>query len=194
MCAGGVRRLLVPAMRPDCMSDPLRENGPILLVPSAWGVVAAAQTGAVSERTLFIALTVMATILLIFAVVSRNEMDEGVLRAWFSVLVVGFFLTTAGAVGLAGLVASADILLAVSIYGWMFTPAAGLAYTARESESPASYANAAGAVLSVVGAAIYTVSLVGFEAPFPSPTLAVAAVSVVGVGQTVGIADAVYRY
>lgn len=176
------------------MSDPLRENGPILLVPSAWGAVAAAHTGAISERTLLIAHLVMATILLIFAVVSRNEMNEGVLRAWLAVLVVGFFLTVAGAVGLAGLVASADFLLAVSIYGWMFTPAAGLAYTARESDAPASYANTAGAVLSVVGAVVYTVALVGFEAFLPPSDLAVAAIFVVGVGQTVGIADAVYRY
>ncbi len=176
------------------MSGPLRENGPVLLVPSAWGVVGAAHVGVVSERTLLIALTVMAAILLAFAVLSREEMREGVLRAWLYVLVGGFFLTVAGAVGLAGIAAPfRDALLAVSIYGWMFAPAAGLAYTARESDAPRAYA--AGAVLSVVGASAYTVAIVGSAGFVFAPGVpAVGALAVVGVGQTIGIADAVYRY
>ncbi len=176
------------------MSGLLRENGPVLLVPSAWGVVGATHMGVVSERSLLIAHGVMATILFAFAVLSRNEMSDGVLRVWLYVLVAGFFFTVAGTIGLAGVAGPArDALLAVSIYGWMFAPAAGLAYTAGESDSSRAYA--AGAVLSVVGASAYTVAVVGSAAfVFAPDAPAAAAVIVVGVGQTVGIADAVYRY
>lgn len=175
------------------MSDPLRENGPVLLVPSAWSVVAAAHAGAVSGRTLLIAHAVMATILLVFAVASWDEMNEGVLRAWRAVLVGGFFMTVGGTAGLVGApVPAEEALLAVSLYGWMLAPAAGLAYTARESEAP--YAYAVGAVLSVVGAFVYAAGSVASGALTPQQTVAVASVAVVGVGQTVGIADAVYRY
>lgn len=175
------------------MSGPLRDNGPVLLVPSAWGVVGAAHVGFVSERSLLIAHGVMATILFVFAVLSRNEMSEGVLRAWLYVLVAGFFFTIAGTVGLAVAEPTREALLGASIYGWMFAPAAGLAYTARESDSPRAYA--VGAALSVVGASAYTVAVVGSGASVFAPdALAVAAVLIVGVGQTIGIADAVYRY
>lgn len=171
------------------MSDPLRENGPVVLVPAAWGVVGAAHAGVVSERTLLIALTVMATVLLMFAVVSWNEMKEGVLRAWRTVLVVGFFLTVSGAAGLYG-APGENVLLGVSLYGWMLLPAAGLTYTARESDAP--YPSAFGAVLSVVGALVYAVGVTASAVSVPQAALL--AVAVVGLGQTVGIADAVYRY
>ncbi|MDZ7689439.1 MAG: hypothetical protein U5J64_12155 [Halobacteriales archaeon] len=171
------------------MTDSLRENGPVVLVPSAWAVVGAARIGTVSERTLLIAHIVMATVLLLFAVVSWNEMKEGVLRAWRAVLVAGFFITSAGALGLYG-VPYTRALLSVALYGWMLVPGVGLAYTARESEAPyATYASAIGALLSLIGAVVYALSSTGVV-PVP-PT---AGIAVVGVGQTVGIADAVYRY
>jgi len=170
------------------MSDPLRDNGPIVLVPAAWGVVGAAHAGAVSERTLLIAHTVMATVLLAFAVVSWKEMEAGILRVWRGVLAVGFFLTVSGAAGLYG-APGEEVLLGVSLYGWILLPAAGLAYTARESDAP--YPSAFGAALSVVGAVVYAV---GVTASAVVPQAAPLAVGVVGLGQTVGIADAVYRY
>ena len=171
------------------MSDPLRENGPVLLVPAAWGVVGAAHAGVVSERTLLIAHAVMAVILLVFAVVSWNEMGEGVLRVWRNVLAVGFFLTVSGLAGLYGIPGD-SVFLAVSLYGWMLLPAAGLAYTARKTDAP--YPSAFGAFLSVVGALVYAVGVTAPVLSVPQPSLL--AVALVGVGQTVGIADAVYRY
>jgi len=171
------------------MSDPIRENGPIVLVPAAWGVVGAAHLGVVSNRTLLIAHVVMAVIILIFTFLSWNEMSDGVLWAWRGVLAAGVFLTTAGALGLYGMPYS-RALLSVGLYGWMLTPAAGLAYTARESEAQyATYASAIGSLLSIVGAGVYAASSVGIV-PLP----VTAAIAVVGVGQTLGIADAVYRY
>lgn len=171
------------------MSDPLRENGPIVLVPAAWGVVGAAHTGVVSERTLLIAHTIMAAVLLVFAVVSWKEMEKGVLRVWRAVLVVGFFLTVSGGAGLYG-APGERVLLGISLYGWMLLPAAGLAYTARESDAP--YPSAFGAALSVVGALVYAVGVTASVVSVPQAALL--AIAVVGVGQTVGIADAVYRY
>lgn len=170
------------------MSDPLRDNGPIVLVPAAWSSVGAAHAGVFSERTLLIAHAVMATVILVFAVVSWKDMEEGVLRAWRAVLAVGFFLTVSGGVGLYG-APGEKLLLGISLYGWMVLPAAGLAYTARMSEAP--YPSAFGAALSVVGALVYTVGVTVSAFSVPQALLAIA---VVGVGQTVGIADAVYRY
>lgn len=186
-------RFLVRSRRQQVqsMSDPLRENGPVLLVPAAWGVVGAAHAGAVAERTLLIAHIIMAVILFVFAVASWKEMNEEVLRVWRSVLVVGFFFTVGGAVGLAGApVLPERVPLAVSLYGWMLAPAAGLAYTARESDAP--YAYAVGAVLSVVGAGVYAATVTASVVYVSQPALV--AITLVGVGQTVGIADAVYRY
>ena len=171
------------------MTDPLRENGPVVLVPAAWLVVGAAHAGFVSERTLLIAHTVMAVVLLLFPAVSWDEMEEGVLRVWRGVLVVGFFLTFSGGAGLYG-VPGREVLLGVSLYGWMLLPAAGLAYTARESDSP--YPSAFGAVLSVVGALVYAAGVTLRVVPLPQPELL--ALAIVGAGQTLGIADAVYRY
>jgi hypothetical protein len=171
------------------MSDPLRENGPIVLVPAAWTVAGAAHAGVVSGRTFLIAHAVMAAVLFVFPVVSWNEMKEGVLRVWRTVLVVGFFITVSGAAGLYG-VHGEEILLGVSLYGWMLLPAAGLAYTARESDAP--HASAFGAALSLVGAALYAVGVTASVIGVPHAALL--AIAVVGIGQTVGIADAVYRY
>lgn len=169
------------------MSNPVRENVPVLLVPSAWGVVGAVHVGMVTERTLMIAHVVMAVMLFLFAVTSWKEMESGVLRVWRAVLAVGFFVTSAGAFGLYGVPLS-DVLLSVALYGWMLLPGVGLAYTARESDAPLAYA--VGALLSFVGVVVYTAAFV-----FPElPHLELTAVALAGVGQTVGIADAVYRY
>lgn len=164
----------------------LRENGPVVLVPGAWAVVVGAHTGAVTQRTFLIAHTVMALLLGAFTVLSWSEMTDGVLRVWKAVLVTGFFFTVAGIVGLVGFAES--LLLGVSLYGWILAPTAGLGYTAREGEAP--YAYAFGVSLSLIGAVLYTASIL----TDPSIPVSVVAIAVVGAGQTVGIADAVYRY
>jgi len=187
---GKVRRRRKPR-RPSTheMSDVLRENGPGILVPSAWAVAGAAHAGAVETRTLLIAHVVRTAILVSFSVASWSEMSEGVLRVWRNVLVLGVPVTVAGAVGLSGLLPGAGTPLAgVSVFGWMLSPAAGLAYTGRELGGRAYLV---GAALCLVGAGVYSLGLLTGPR---SSVGALAGVALVGVGQTVGILDAVYRY
>ncbi|MFP4188720.1 MAG: hypothetical protein ACLFR5_04855 [Halobacteriales archaeon] len=165
------------------MGNALTENGPVVLVPAAWTTAGAAVAGLVETRTLLIAYGVMAVLIALFAVDSWSQMSEGVLRVWRAVLAVGLPVTVAGFVGL---YSDLHTLVAISLYGWFLLPAAGFVLTARAVEEPAPYA--VGAALSIVGVAVYAASVV---AGSPPPTTGVA---LVGVGQTVGIADAVYRY
>lgn len=162
----------------------LRETGPVALVPAAWLVVAATHAGAVTDRTLFIAHLVMSVLLAGFAITGYPDMREGLLRVWWRVIAVGVVPAVAGVVGFA---ADIDALLAVALYGWMGLPAVGLYYTGREvPEGAAVYQ--AGTALCLVGAGAYA------AAPFVAEGLAVVGLLVVGVGQTAGIADTVYRF
>ena len=90
------------------MFRPLRENGPALLVPAAWLVVAATVLEVVSTHALFVAHVVMAALLATFAVTGWAEMSAGVLRAWRTIIAVGFAATTLGVIGF---VAGPDPLL-----------------------------------------------------------------------------------
>jgi hypothetical protein len=167
------------------MGNVLTESGPAVLVPAAWTTAAAAVAGSIEPRTLLIAHGVMAVLIAAFASVSWSEMSEGVLRAWRAVLVAGFFVTLAGFVGLLEGFPYGTVLPTVSLYGWFLLPAAGFVYTAGEVEVPDPYL--AGAALTVAGAAVHAYGVTtGF-----SPIVGIA---LVGVGQTVGIADAAYRY
>jgi len=155
------------------------ENGPVVLVPAAWIVAGATDAGWLEMRTLLIAHGVMAVLIAVFAVLGWKDMSEGVLSVWRAVLVAGLPVTAAGFVGL---YTDAAPLTALALYGWFLLPAVGFVYTAREVGTPAPYVLAA--FLSAVGAVVYASAV--------SP--AVAGIAVVGVGQTIGIADAVYRY
>lgn len=177
--------LTEPARKMEPMGNALTENGPVVLVPAAWTVTGAAVAGRIEPRTVLIAHGVMALLIAGFAAASWSEMSDGVLRAWRAVLVAGFFVTLAGFAGLYGEVPYETAFLGVSLYGWFFLPAAGFVYTAREVK--VAYPYILGAVLTVAGAGLYTYALVTGFAP-------TAGIALVGVGQTAGIADAVYRY
>ena len=165
----------------------LRKNGPVLLVPLAWSFVTAAHLGYVSSRTLLAAHVVMNVVFVGFTALSWAEMRTGVLYAWKLVLVVGFGFTLAGTVALALGRPDAD-LVAVMLTAWMLVPAAAFVYTARHvAEAPAVYR--AAAALSVLGWVVY----------FGGPLLAIESAAIVGLtlvnlGQTAGIANAVYQY
>lgn len=162
----------------------LRETGPVALVPAAWVVVAATHVGAVTDRTLFIAHLVMSVLLAGFAITGYADMREGLLLVWWRVIAVGVIPATAGAIGFA---VNADSLLAVALYGWMLLPAVGLYYTGRQiSEGTAVYQ--VGAALCLVGAGAYAAGA------FVVDGLAVVGLLAVGIGQTAGIADTVYRF
>ena len=167
----------------------LRENGPALLVPAAWAVVAATVLGVASTRALFVAHVVMSALLVAFVVASWRDMTSGVLRAWKLVIVAGTPVTLAGVAGFlllggdAGTASTA--LLAVSAYGWALLPAAGFAYTARRVEAGARIYDA-GVACCVAGAVAVAAA--------PTATWTAAGLAVVGLGQTAGILDAALRY
>jgi hypothetical protein len=158
----------------------LRENGPVVLVPLAWSFVTAAHLGVVARRTLLVAHLVMATLLVAFAALSWTDMRAGALLVWRRVIVVGFFFTVAGAVGL---VLADRRLLWVAVIGWMLLPAVGLWDTGRRGARPAR-AYLAGGALSALGTVVYVVGPNGSAATL-------AGLALVGVGQTVGIVAAV---
>ena len=165
----------------------LRESGPGLLVPAAWFVVAAAHRGLIPTRSIFIAHIVMTAFILFFLLTGWDKMNDRVLRGWRIVMVVGVGITLSGVGGF--LIAPvAAPLWAVSLLGWMIIPAIGLFYTgAVVSEAADIYLT--GGTLSIVGPIIYLLSLlVGVD------LVAVGGIAVTGVGQTIGIGDAVLRY
>jgi hypothetical protein len=165
----------------------LRKNGPVVLVPLAWTFVTAAHLGAVSPRTLLAAHVVMNAVFALFSAASWSEMRTGVLYAWRLVLVAGLGVTLVGTAALA--LGRPDApAVAVTLAAWMLLPAAAFVYTARNvTEAPAMYH--AAAALSVLGWAAYFCGslLLGEEATLAGLVL-------VAVGQTAGIANAVYQY
>ena len=164
-----------------------RETGPVVLVPLAWAFVTAAHLGIVETYTLFVAHVVMSVLLAAFAATSWREMSEGVLWAWRTVIAVGFLVTVAGTVGFR-IDSGATALFSVALYGWIGLPAAGFVYTGRRVQEGA-WIYFGGAALCVLGAVGYALG----GATGTDPALAVS-LALVGVGQTAGIADAVYRY
>ncbi len=167
----------------------LRENGPVLLVPLAWTFATVAHLELLAVRAVLIGHLVMDVVLVAFAVLSWNDMREGVLLAWKVVLLVGLGFTL---VGTATLFASpgTTVLLRLTVLGWMLVPAAGLLYTGRHvAADRAPWVYTAGAGLSAVGAVAYLLA-----PALPGAPLAAAGLAVVGAGQTAGIANAVYQY
>ncbi|MFC7019657.1 MULTISPECIES: hypothetical protein [Haloarcula] len=165
-----------------------RENGPVVLVPLAWTFATAAHLDVVTLRTVLIAHLVMDAILVAFTALSWGEMSEGVLRAWKLVLLAGLGATL---VGTAGLLATppVDPLLSLTVVAWMLIPAAGLAYTGQHVAA-APWVYSVGAILSVAGAVVYAGTLLlGL-----SGVGLLAGLTATNVGQTAGIANAVYQY
>jgi len=164
------------------MLQSIRESGPGLLVPLAWLFVAGAELDLVDSRSILIAHLVMATFIAFFLATGWSEMESGALAGWRAVMVVGLGITLAG---IAGFLLPSTPLLATSLVGWTILPAAGLAYTGRLlGEASTLYFGTA--ALSGVGAVVYLLSLSGIGS-------GLVGLGVVGVGQTIGILDAVIR-
>lgn len=165
----------------------LRENGPVVLVPLAWTFVTAAHLDLVSRHTLLVGHVVIDVILAAFAVLSWSDMRSGVLRVWWLVIAVGLGVNL---VGTAGLLADPvnQTYLAITVYGWMILPALALAHTSRHVEE-APWVYLAGALLSVLGLLVYAGAV-----PVPGVAATVAGLTLVNVGQTAGIVNAVYQY
>jgi len=169
------------------MRRAIREAGPGLLIPLAWVVVGAAQRGVVSARSVFIAHLVMVAFMAFFLTTGWNEMTDRVLQGWRAIIVVGLAITALGAVGFL-VPAVATPLWALSLGGWMLLPAIGLAYTGLLlPEATRIYIGSA--TITFVGAVGYGVAAVG-----DIELLALAGIAAVGIGQTIGILDAIARY
>ena len=174
----------------------LRENGPALLVPAAWGVAAGAVLGVVSSHALFVAHVVMSVLLVAFVVASWRDMATGVLRAWKLAILAGTPVTLAGVAGflardgtvprLAAAVPG-DALLAVAFYGWMLLPAPAFVYTVlRDPARRRGTVHGVAAACSVAGAVVAALA--------DSPTGTLAGIALVGLGQTAGILAATALY
>jgi len=169
------------------MRRAIREAGPGLLIPLAWVVVGAAHRGVVSVRSVFIAHLVMVAFMTFFLTTGWNEMTDRVLQGWRAIIVVGLAITALGAVGFL-VPAVATPLWALSLGGWMLLPAVGLAYTGiLLPEATRIYIGSA--TITFVGAVGYGVAAVG-----DIELLALAGIAAVGIGQTIGILDAIARY
>ena len=167
------------------MLQRIREAGPGLLVPLAWLFVALAERGIVASRSMFIAHLVMAAFITFFLLTGWSEMKSGALAGWRAVMVVGLGLTLAG---IGGFLLGSTPLLATSLVGWMVLPVAGLVYTGRLCTA-AAWLYVGSAAVATVGAVVYVGGMVGGSA-----AAVLVGIVLVGIGQTIGIVDAVLRF
>lgn len=167
----------------------LRETGPVLLVPGAWLFAILAHTTGADEQVLLIAHVIITALLVSFVGLSWAEMETGVLRVWRTVILLGIPITAAAVLEL-WLDPMGLPLLEITLAGWMLLPAVALART-----GPMLPIAISGVIATVGGGiAMFGAILYGAGWYLSVPRLMIAALAVVGLGQTMGIADAVYRY
>ena len=167
------------------MFGTLRRFGPVALIPAAWLAAGASVVGLLGPQGMLIAHLVMVGFIGFFLVTGWDRMDDGALRAWRAVLVVGMGLTLVGIAGFVGPIAG-PVPLGVSLVGWMVVPAAGLGYTARELPAAAPI-YAGGAAAALLGAALFAwTASTGQPVVWPS-------IGAVAAGHTAGIVDAARR-
>lgn len=167
----------------------LRETGPVVLVPLAWAFATAAHLELLATRTVLIGHGVMDVLLFGFALLSYRDMrTEPVLRAWLAVIVAGFGVTLVGTYALA--TGGDPTLAAFTVFGWMLIPALALLYTGQALPgAERAWAYTLGGVLSGLGALLFLAGVV-----VPAEVAVLAALALVGVGQTLGIVVAVVEY
>ena len=167
------------------MFNRFRNNGPAILVPAAWTFVALSYQDITTVRTLTIAHGVMTVLLVLFAVFSYRDMKQAALRTWWYVVVIGVVVTLTGLIGLLYSPLNGT-LPAIALGGWMILPAVGFIDTGRRPGA-AKMTTIAPAVLTLCGAGV-------FYLIDKSAIAQLAGLTLVGLGQTIGIADAVWRY
>lgn len=165
----------------------LKDVGPAGLVPAAWAFAAAAVLGAITARTVLIAMVVMDVLLVTFFVTTLSEMTGPVLSAWQRILAIGAVVNVIGTVDLV-VTPGADSLSALALSAWIVLPAAAYVRTWTAMSGPAyRHVYLVGAALSVVGLGLFAAGGSGF---LGGTVVAVAGLAVVGVGQTAGIVTA----
>lgn len=168
------------------MLDSIRDLGPVVLIPAAWLAVAASTLDYLGDQGMFIAHIVMVVFISFFAVTGWSEMEDGALRAWRTVLVVGLPTTLAGVAGFVTAEFSTP-LFSISLLGWMLLPGVGLAYTAGKLPA-ARTLYFSSAILSFAGFAFAVAGIV-----LDASTFLLVGILLVAAGQTAGIADASSR-
>lgn len=156
-------------------------------MPLAWTFVTAAHLGLVATRTVLIAHVVMTVLLAAFALLSYGDMQEGVLRAWLWVIVVGFVVTLVGTASFL-VPGPTAAMQTITVVGWLVVPGVALAYTGRAVETVGArrlYLAAGG--LSLAGAVVYLAGSV-------MPVALLVGLTLGNVGQTAGILHAVVKY
>ncbi|WP_053948967.1 hypothetical protein [Halolamina sediminis] len=161
----------------------LRATAPAALVPLAWVFAAAAHTELLTAHTVLVGHIVITTLLIAFAGLSWGEMrTDPVLRVWLAVIVAGIPVTLAGAYGVA---TGEPLGTQFAVFGWMLLPTLALLPTARRGGGADGldrrYMLAAG--LAGLGALLFLL---------PGSSLVLAAITLVGGGQTLSILVAVW--
>ena len=157
---------------------------PAGLVPAAWLLAAAAHASVTSNRVLFVGLVVMDAALLAFAVASIGEMTAPVLPVWRQVILAGLLATLLGTVDMA-VSPGTNPALPVTLYAWMLLPGVAYLHTGLETGCrPQRDVYLGAAVLSVIGAGIYSLPCLGIAG---GSRLALSGIAVLGAGQTAGI-------
>jgi len=162
----------------------LRETGPVALVPLAWTFAIAAHNELLGLQPVRIGHVVMSVLLLLFAVLSWQDMTEGALLTWRRIIVAGFLITTTGTAALFA-DPSFEPVLAGVVVGWLVLPGLGLLDTGRRV-GVYQRVYTVGGGLSMVGAIVYASGVF-----LGDPAVVTAGLGVGGVGQTAGIVAAV---
>lgn len=154
--------------------------GPVLLIPSAWAVTAAAHFGLIGATPVKMMHLAMTVFLLLFAFMSRGKMQGEVLSAWQKIILAGTVVTSLATLNLFyefnGYLSYAEIVY------WMVAPAYGFYFTRRIRKN----FYLAVAALSLSAAIIFSYSI------FSSKELVGVALAVAAVSQTTAIVEAAF--
>lgn len=170
------------------MFQAFRKFGPVLMVPAAWTTaILAVNTEILPSQGLLIAHIIMSVLMTVFLVTGWKQMNEGVLKAWRTVIAIGLPITVLGAIGLTGI--QTQIFTAASLLGWMLLPGLALVYTGKKDERLGTGYTVSG-LLSLMGLYLFTVSLVY---PPGQKLLSLSGLFAVLLGQSTGIFLAAYQ-
>lgn len=166
------------------MLELFRRYGPTLMVPAAWiTTFLAVETSLVGPTAIKMMHFVMITLMAAFLLTGWNQMSSGVLKVWRNIIAAGLPFTVAGALGLSGFPVAPP---SVSMAAWMVLPGIALIYTGRKSETGTLYTLSG--LISLLGFYLYLIKGLTIQ----TELLRAAGITMVGLGQSLGIWTAAY--